>query len=67
MSSSLPKDSGAPATPQDPPTLMDTISQINDPEVQEMIDVQKFVQISKQNKPRAQRALELLTLLRIKF
>ncbi|GFX28790.1 hypothetical protein TNCV_4250291 [Trichonephila clavipes] len=44
MSSSLPNDSGTPATPQDPPTLMDTISQINDPEVQEMIDVvQKFL------------------------
>ncbi|GFU59152.1 hypothetical protein TNCV_4746751 [Trichonephila clavipes] len=67
-SSSLPKDPNAQATPQDPSTLMNTISQINDPEVQEMIDVvQKFVQISKQNKPRGQRALELLALLRIRF
>ncbi|GFW73549.1 hypothetical protein TNCV_4327061 [Trichonephila clavipes] len=68
MSSSLPNASSTPATPQVSPTLMDTSSHVNDPEVQEMIDVvQKFVQISKQNKPRAQRALELFTLLRIKF
>ncbi|GFU90361.1 putative RNA-directed DNA polymerase from transposon X-element [Trichonephila clavipes] len=33
MSSSLPKDPSAQATPQDSPTLMDTFSQINDPEI----------------------------------
>ncbi|GFR11220.1 uncharacterized protein TNCT_565111 [Trichonephila clavata] len=53
---------------QDPPSLMYTFSQVNDPKVQEMIDVvQQFIAISKSNKPRAQRAMEIFSLLRTKF
>ncbi|GFY21418.1 nucleic-acid-binding protein from transposon X-element [Trichonephila clavipes] len=61
-----------PATPstnhQNPPSMMDTFAQVNDPEVVEMMGViQQFVTISKSDKPRAQKAMELLTFLQIKF
>ncbi|GFQ69036.1 hypothetical protein TNCT_603091 [Trichonephila clavata] len=52
----------------DPPSLLDTLSQINDPEVQEMIAiVEKFIKISKSNKPSAYKAMELFSLLKIKI
>ncbi|GFQ92606.1 nucleic-acid-binding protein from transposon X-element [Trichonephila clavata] len=74
-SSSHPTSHSSPTDPtktsmknQDHPSLMDTFSQVNDPEVQEMIEVvQQFITISKSNKSRAQRAMEIFSLLRIKF
>ncbi|GFQ69038.1 hypothetical protein TNCT_603101 [Trichonephila clavata] len=52
----------------DPTSLLDTLSQINDPEVQEMIAiVEKFIKISKSNKPTAHKAMELFSLLKIKI
>ncbi|GFQ76871.1 RNA-directed DNA polymerase from mobile element jockey [Trichonephila clavata] len=53
---------------QDLPSLLDTLSQVNDPEVQEMIAViEKFIAISKSNKPTAHKAMELFYLLKIKI
>ncbi|GFU30106.1 nucleic-acid-binding protein from transposon X-element [Trichonephila clavipes] len=50
------------------PSFIDTFAQINDPEVKEMVEViHKFIAISKSDKPRAIKSLELLSLLQIKF
>ncbi|GFY39593.1 hypothetical protein TNIN_375351 [Trichonephila inaurata madagascariensis] len=67
-SSSRPPPTRPSASHQNPPSITDTFSQVNDPEVCEMIGViQQFITISKSGKPRAQKALELLDLLQIKF
>ncbi|GFY16023.1 nucleic-acid-binding protein from transposon X-element [Trichonephila clavipes] len=50
------------------PSFIETFAQINDPEVKEMVEViHKFIAISKSDKPRAIKSLELLSLLQIKF
>ncbi|GFY45768.1 hypothetical protein TNIN_424832 [Trichonephila inaurata madagascariensis] len=51
--SSRPPTSCPPTTSQDPLSLAYTFAQVNDPEVRVMFQViQKFITISKQNKPR---------------
>ncbi|GFR20337.1 hypothetical protein TNCT_291101, partial [Trichonephila clavata] len=71
-SRSVPLNRTEAATPiensQDSPSLLDTLSQVNDPEVQEMIAViEKFIAISKSHKPTAHKAMELFYLLKIKI
>ncbi|GFX37023.1 hypothetical protein TNCV_1175231 [Trichonephila clavipes] len=54
--------------PQNPPSISEVFSQVNDSEVCEMVGIIKqFITISKSDKPRGERALELLELLQIKL
>ncbi|GFU53904.1 hypothetical protein TNCV_3056241 [Trichonephila clavipes] len=50
------------------PSFIETFAQINDPEIKEMVEVvHRFIAISKSDKPRAIKSLELISLLEIKF